>query len=519
MTLAARDSTQVLHPSGGSAWTHAGARVRARLAARPATEWVSTALLVLALASGAALRFLRLDAVGLNSDEAVYAAQAASLAGNEHFTSLFPVVRAHPLLLQMLISPLYDHGVPDTPGRYVTAAFGLGTVGLTYCVGRVLYGRLVGALGALLLAVMPYHVIVSRQIILDGPMAFFATASLLFMAVAARWRNGRWLVAAGAALGLAALTKEPAIILLGSCFAFLALTSRVTRPVRFPFVGAGVAVLLVMVYPLLTALAGGGRGGTSYLLWQLSRQPNHTFGFYFSTVGLAMGPGLLALGLAGLVVFRRELTWRETLLICWLAAPFLYFEIWPTKGFTYLTGLAPVAALLGAVALVRLGRGLRLRRLLAAVLALGCLVSLVLPAALGVARPNTSGLAGAGGTPGGRELGRWVATHAPAGSQFMTIGPSMANLIQFYGGHPADGLSVSPNPLHRNPSYTPIRNADLSLRQGTYQYIVWDAYSAGRSKHFSGRAMDLVHRYHGIPVLVEHGSDGKPIVAVYEVAP
>lgn len=519
MTLVERDAAQVLHPSGGPARPRALGRLRARVEARPAIDWVTTALLGLALAGAAALRFVRLDAVGLNSDEAVYAAQAASLAGNEHFTSLFPVVRAHPLLLQMLISPLYDHGVPDTPGRYVAAAFGVGTVGLTYCVGRVLYGPLVGALGALLLAVMPYHVIVSRQIILDGPMAFFATAALLFVAVAARWRNGRWLVAAGAALGLAALTKEPAVILLGSGFAFLALTSRATRPVRFPLIGAGVALGLVLTYPLLTAIAGGGKGGTSYLLWQLSRQPNHTFGFYVTTVGGSMGAVTIGIAILGLVVFRRQLGWQETLLICWLAAPLVYFEIWPTKGFTYLTPLAPVVTLLAAVALVRLGRGARVRRMLTGLVALACVVSLVVPAALGMARPNTSGLAGAGGTPGGRELGRWVALHAPEGAQFMTIGPSMANLIQFYGGHRADGLSVSPNPLHRNPSYSPIRNADLALRDGTYQYIVWDTYSAHRSAHFSARTLELAHRYHGIPVLVEHGSAGRPLVVVYAVAP
>ena len=95
----------------------------------------------------------------------------------------------------------------------------------------------------------------------------------------------------------------------------------------------------------------------------------------------------------------------------------------------------------------------------------------------------------------------------------------MANVIQYYGGRRSDGLSVSPNPLHRNPSYTPIRNADSALRQGQYQYIVWDTYSARRSSHFSERALELIHRFHGVPVLVERDSHGHRLVAIYKVTP
>src|SRR5262249_36324088 len=76
-----------------------------------------------ALMGGSVLRLVDLGRVGLNSDEAVYAGQAASLAGNSHFTSLFPVIRAHPLVFQVLISPLYWHGTSDVAGRYISALF------------------------------------------------------------------------------------------------------------------------------------------------------------------------------------------------------------------------------------------------------------------------------------------------------------------------------------------------------------------------------------------------------------
>ena len=108
----------------------------------------------------------------------------------------------------------------------------------------------------------------------------------------------------------------------------------------------------------------------------------------------------------------------------------------------------------------------------------------------------------------------------------MTIGPSMSNILQFYGHRPARALSVSPDPLKRNPSYEPIRNADLSLRNGEFQYLVWDAYSAARTAHFSGRLLELVRRYNGRLVHTEtlpggpsESPIGTPIIQIYEVQP
>jgi hypothetical protein len=422
--------------------------------------------------------------------------------------------------------------VPDTVGRYVAAVFGVGTVALTYIVGTVLYHSRAGALAALLLAVMPYHVIVSRQIMLDGPMTFFATASLSCFALTARTHDRRWLLAAGACIGLAALSKETAVILVGSGFVFLCLHSHLAQPYRVVAAATGLALGIAWSYPVLTALAGGARSGQSYLMWQLTRHPNHSFGFYAFVVGGAIGFGTLAVGAVGLSrrISRRTVTWRETLLLSWAFVPILFFQIWPVKGYAYLLPLAPVAALLAArtLTLPTLGRptpaGLSFhRRWLTRLAIAGCVAALAVPSVSSIVSPPTSGLAGAGGLPGGREVGRWVAKHVPAGAHFMTIGPSMANVIQFYSGDVSDGLSVSPNPLHRNPTYHPIDNADAALRAGEYQYIVWDVYSADRSEQFGERALDLARHYHGQVVHVERGTfkgrPGQRLIVVYKVTP
>ena len=140
---------------------------------------------------------------------------------------------------------------------------------------------------------------------------------------------------------------------------------------------------------------------------------------------------------------------------------------------------------------------------------------------------GSSFLAGSGGVPGGRETGRYIRAHVPEGATMLAIGPSMANILEFYGHRRAYGLSVSTNPLHRNPIYQAVPNPDLSLRRGDIQYIVWDAYSARRSANFARRLMSYVSRYHGRNVYTFatdiHAGDGRqvlvPLIKVYAVRP
>jgi hypothetical protein len=144
-------------------------------------------------------------------------------------------------------------------------------------------------------------------------------------------------------------------------------------------------------------------------------------------------------------------------------------------------------------------------------------------------QPSTSEsfLAGSGGVPGGREAGEWVEQNVPEGAKFLTIGPSMANILQFYGYRKAYGLSVSPNPLHRNPAYEPVPNPDLLIRNSELQYVVWDAFSASRSSFFSDGILKYADRYNGRVVHTESVTvttpDGqkaeKPVIIIYEVRP
>src|SRR5690348_7229620 len=81
--------------------------------------------LAVALVVGTFLRLWQIGSLGLNSDETVYAGQAASIAGNPAYTDYFPIFRAHPLLFQSLLSVYYQWSDSDMAGRVLSAAFGV----------------------------------------------------------------------------------------------------------------------------------------------------------------------------------------------------------------------------------------------------------------------------------------------------------------------------------------------------------------------------------------------------------
>lgn len=185
--------------------------------------------LLLILGAGAALRLWQINVLGFNSDEAVYAGQAAAIARVPYLQGLFPVFRSHPLLYQFLLSLVFKYGgMSDLWPRLLSVAFGVATVYVVYLLASVLYGPRAGLIASAFLAMMPYHVIVTRQALLDGPMVFFATLTLYLLAKFADTQRGAWLYAVGVGMGLTFLAKETGIILIGAIYGFLALARSVS---------------------------------------------------------------------------------------------------------------------------------------------------------------------------------------------------------------------------------------------------------------------------------------------------
>jgi hypothetical protein len=494
--------------------------------------------------TGSFLRLWQLGALGFNSDEAVYAGQAAAIAGDPALKGIFPVFRAHPLLYQFVLAVLFRGGSRDLVARLLAVAFGLATIYLVYRLGSLLYGQAVGLLAAALIAVCPYHVVVTRQALLDGALTFFATLTLYLLARFAATGRSPWLYAAGAGLGLTFLAKETGLVFAPATYAFLALVPSLRVRLRDVAGWAVCAALVIAPFPLSLLLGGGSRTAQGFLVWQLFRAPNHDWNFYLVQVSVALGPLLLLTALLALVASIGAWSWRETLLACWAAVPLLFFQLWPVKGFQYLLPVSVVVVVLASRLVVgawpervsrrlpaALGRTLR-RAGGVGVMARGVAVVALL-ATLGVASwgrvsstGSTSFLAGSGGVPGGRRAGHWLQANTPPGSRLLTIGPSMSNILAFYGHRRGYGLSVSPNPLHRNPAYEPVHNPDLMIRSGEVQYLVWDSFTAARTPFFTERLLRYVRRYHGRVVHAEtvnvrqgHAVTARPIIVVYQVRP
>ncbi|HEX7496083.1 MAG TPA: glycosyltransferase family 39 protein [Candidatus Limnocylindrales bacterium] len=568
--------------AGGMPFVPSFAEARARTITRIRTNarvWVSlTAILLVA----AAVRLWAIGAVGFNNDEAVYAGQGASLAGDQTYSGLFAIFRAHPLLVQFLNSlPFRFFGVNDITPRLISVAFGLTGVALAYATGALLYNRRVGLVAAAFLALMPYHVVVTRQALLDGPETTLFLLSVYEMARFARSGQTRWLYGAAFTMGLTVLAKETAVLLVPVVIAFLLLSPEIRIAARRQLLAIALFLIAVAPYPAAILIGKGTGAAQSFLLWQVLRQANHPWTFYADVIPAAMGPLVLIAGLAGLLYVLRRGLWEDRLVVVWIAIPVAFFELWPVKGYQYLLPLAPAVTILAGVAFDRLltaatnsklayGRAFdrllastaastastattastastepttssvrrrvvdRMRRspqvavVAASALLAISLISITVPTVGAVGSTSISGsLAGTGGLPGGRDTGAWIRENVPQGAVFLTVGPTMANIVEFYGQRKAYGLSVSPNPIRRNPAYDPIVNPDRSLQLNKIQYIVTDVWSAQRSPFFDGVLRNYVHRYHGVLVYQQSAqtSDGsgrvstQVVIQIYEVRP
>jgi hypothetical protein len=536
--------------AGRDKWLPAVARTLERK-----STFLVAAGLILVLA--AAVRLLNLEKYGFNSDEAVYSGQAAALAGHHDYALLFGVFRAHPLLVHFIVSLIYRvTGINDVAPRLVSVVFGVGMVAVGGAIGTVVRGRLIGLLTMLFIAISSYAVLVSRQMLLDGPMAFFFSLTLLFLALYVRRPRAATLYAAACSAGLAFLAKETAILMVPALLVFFMLARDVPLKLRDFGVSALVYVLTIAPFPLSLVLAGGSKVAQEFFIWQVLRRSNHDAVFYLSVVP-SIGIPVVALALLGLVLALRRRKGLDVLIVSLTVVVVAFFELWPVKGFQYLIPLVTPVALLAADGLVWLSAGVahvleryRLRNVsawsrlalvstCAIVLGAGSMGVVATPATAIIATdsdqtvsPSTAPAAygftaGTGGLEASRPVGKWVRENTLPDAHFLTIGPSFANIIEFYGGRRAWALSVSPNPLHRNPTYQPVLNPDLDVRTNAIQYLVYDSYSAARTPYFHHRLMLLIHKYNGIlvyadyqPARMPNGATVEiPVVLIYEVHP
>ncbi|HUD72276.1 MAG TPA: glycosyltransferase family 39 protein, partial [Dongiaceae bacterium] len=189
--------------------------------------WIVLALIV---AVGAFLRLDRIDTVppGLNNDEAINAIETREIVAGKPFRSVTERGLNRETMFHHLAALSYEHpgtllnllrAMPGVfglepkfindrlqdeilPLRAVSIVVGTLSIALIGCIGSAWFGRRVGLLAALFLAVSPWHLLYSRvglRTILSPPFALLA--AWLFLKA---WREGKWLwpILWGVAVGL-----------------------------------------------------------------------------------------------------------------------------------------------------------------------------------------------------------------------------------------------------------------------------------------------------------------------------
>ena len=500
------------------------------------------------------LRVTGLTSSFLYGDEAEYAIVARYLSRDFTFLAYpalegfapTPFVSQPPLILYMMAVSMKVLGPTDLAAILPSVVLGVGTVVAVYALGNRLGGRFMGLGAAALLAVLPFHIEMSRKAMLDAGYTFFLVLTAYFLVAWLQTSTRKHAVMVGVAAACAALSKLPGM-LAGFAVLGILLVAVVLMAVRrargaewketgiqaglgvLPVaVGAGLYVGFLMYLQSLSSL-------WAKLQWQLGRVDQDYAAvreatavarpaeFYFTDSSFsfqAMIGGLVfGLALVGLIVAllrfvtapqKRTAHLVVPAMVGVLLAFFLYSE--RKEGF-YLLPFAPFAALLVAEAASGLRDMLRWAGIRVSALApraapiavVGGLLLVAVPAygaavesyedfALGQTQQQYFGY-------GTKEAARYIQAQDPNAAQYGTLLGRFT--LHWYNEQPA---------YHWYMDHTYLEG---QVSNGKLKYIVYDEYL---DLAFDEQYMrELIQKYNG--ELVQTYRAGWGEVKVFELHP
>src|SRR5215204_7764339 len=125
----------------------------------------------------------------------------------------FSIFRAHPLLLQFMISiSFYFFGINEFTARIVPVLLSSGIVVISYFIAKFLYNQQTAIISSIILSLLPYHIAISQQALVDVSMAFFFVLDLLLILLYYRQNTILLLYGIGITSGLSFISKEVGII-------------------------------------------------------------------------------------------------------------------------------------------------------------------------------------------------------------------------------------------------------------------------------------------------------------------
>jgi 4-amino-4-deoxy-L-arabinose transferase-like glycosyltransferase len=515
--------------------------------------WLHHAWILPVLLVAAWLRFAHLGGRFLYGDEAEYAIVARYLSRDWLYLAYpaiegmgaQPFVSQPPLILYMMAVSMKIFGATDFAAMFPSLVLGIGTVAVAYAIGHRLGGRFMGLSAAAILAVLPFHIEMSRRAMLDSGYAFFLALTAYFMIAWWEDRKLRQAIGVGGAAAGAALAKLPGalagpVVLLFFLFALgvaLLTRQRVKETLAHGAAGAAPIALGALLYLGLLNHLSATQNLWLKLQWQLGRvdsgasqiaevsaKPRETT-WYFTDPSFSfqhlLGPVVFGVAIVGLLValllFARR-PHREgkhlvvPLFVIVLLSFFMYSE--RKEGF-YLLPFAPFAAISVAYAAEGLRRmlawaGIRFSRVAsrAAPLAVAlALVVVAVPAYASVAKSYDRYVLDGSEEQyfgsGTREAAYWIRDHDPEAAQYGTLLGRFT--LHWYNEQPAFHWYVAHDLI------------ESKIQKGELKYIVYDDYLG---LQFDRQYMQqIIDKYNGQMVASFGEGWGEDGVKVFELHP
>jgi Dolichyl-phosphate-mannose-protein mannosyltransferase len=434
---------------------------------------------ILALAGG--LRLWNIHVIGLRGDEAVYAGQAAVLAGDIGLKPYFVLLsrgNSNFLIYQGILALFYTlFGVNDALARVVSAGFSVATIAITYELGRTLFSKQLGLLAALLLSVSSYVLALGQLALLDTTLTFFFASALLCAAKWMRSSQNIWLYACAASVALAMQTKVVGVLpvpIIALCplivWAYPTLNRRTLT--------SAVVVFALFLTPALAQIIQNQAIIVQFLSQSIRRVSTVSWDYYLTLIIGYEGYVLPLIWLAGLLVALWRRAPGDKLALLWLLIVAAFHQLYPLKAFNYLLPLTPALALLGARAIsalvaTPLGRALP---------------ALVLAAVLGSSIGPIRSVMRGSDFAGLREAGQWLQANTPSDTGAMIMSRGSAQFaLSFYAQRPAypfgrfwlstvlpGGTILHPRPPAEGTPTDWVRYWPARLIQnGTVRYLVY----------------------------------------------
>ena len=398
---------------------------------RQPETWVLLAILALA----AVARLWQLGNTGFRGDEAVYAGQAAVIAGDDELKRYFILASrsdSNFLLYQNIVSFFYTvFGVSDVLARAVSAVFSILTVLVTFELGRTLYGKKAGLLAALFVALSGYSVALGRLALLDSTMTLCMTLAMLCAAKWVKSADSRWLYAFAVATALAVQTKVPGGLVLPAFAIYLVVTRQYRDlTVRTVLVCAG--VFMVALTPALLHVASNPGQFLAFLVQGGGRVSHVPWYYYISKVTDHEGYLIPVIWMVGVLFALRNRTPGDVLALAWVSVVIAFFQLYPLKAFNYMLPIVPVLSVLAARAIISLRYESPLRAARIGGLVAPVAVLVAFAAVLGTSLISLNGVLANNSYSGLREASYWLQSNTSQDEGVITMSRGSAQYVMSF---------------------------------------------------------------------------------------